>query len=295
MSKYDKPIYNSKVNKILELLKFKTRDEAAVELGYKNYRGMDQYMRRKNFVFDDKQMQYIPAINRVSDLKIDPKSYAPTKVVSIISAFENENADPKVIAKQAGFKDHKEMAEYMKNKGQGHGDGSCVPFIYLPMNSVVRNGNYQLTIKNVATKKGAKMLPTEVTVYGVTDNTQPVMSSAKVTSDNTVEVTFDETLDATPLSAVTNAERNFFKGTRGRELRSITSHYVRKYQPRRIGQSGRFSFFAYLSVVLVSRLPPFPPFSALFHSPPPPSTCLPATLFSVVVPHLPFKNQQKLI
>ena len=78
---------------------------------------MDQYMRRKNFVFDDKQMQYIPAINRVSDLKIDPKSYAPTKVVSIISAFENENADPKVIAKQAGFKDHKEMAEYMKNKG----------------------------------------------------------------------------------------------------------------------------------------------------------------------------------
>jgi hypothetical protein len=117
MSKYDKPIYNSKVNKILELLKFKTRDEAAVELGYKNYRGLDQYMRRKNFVFDDKQMQYIPAINRVSDLKIDPKSYAPTKVVSIISAFENENADPKVIAKQAGFKDHKEMAEYMKNKG----------------------------------------------------------------------------------------------------------------------------------------------------------------------------------
>ena len=117
MSKYDKPIYNSKVNKILELLKFKTRDEAAVELGYKNYRGMDQYMRRKNFVFDDKQMQYIPAINRVRDFKIDPKSYAPTKVVSIISAFENENADPKVIAKQAGFKDHKEMAEYMKNKG----------------------------------------------------------------------------------------------------------------------------------------------------------------------------------
>lgn len=117
MSKYDKPIYNSKVNKILELLKFKTRDEAAVELGYKNYRGMDQYMRRKNFVFDDKQMQYIPAINRVSDLDRDPKSYAPTKVVSIITAFENENADPRVIAKQAGFKDHREMAEYMKNKG----------------------------------------------------------------------------------------------------------------------------------------------------------------------------------
>lgn len=117
MSKYDEPIYNSKVEKVLELLKFKTRDEAAEELGYKNYRGLDQYMRRKNFVFDTKQMQYIPAINKVSDLKIDPKNYAPTKVVSIITAFESDNPDPKVIAKQAGFKDHKEMAEYMKNKG----------------------------------------------------------------------------------------------------------------------------------------------------------------------------------
>ncbi len=117
MSHYDKPIYDRKVEKIIELLKFKTRDEVAAELGYKNYRSMDQYMRRKNFVFDQKQMQYIPAINRVRDLDRDPKSYAPAKVVSIITAFEEENADPKVIARQAGFKDHKEMAEYMKNKG----------------------------------------------------------------------------------------------------------------------------------------------------------------------------------
>lgn len=117
MRKYEKPIYDRKVEKILELLKFQTRDEAAEELGYKNYRSLDQYMRRKNFVFDQKQQQYIPAINRARGLDKDPKSYAPTKVVSIITAFEEENADPKVIAKQAGFKDHREMAEYMKNKG----------------------------------------------------------------------------------------------------------------------------------------------------------------------------------
>ena len=36
---------------------------------------------------------------------------------------------------------------------QGHGDGSCVPFIYLPMNSVVRNGNYQ-SIKDRDTGTG---------------------------------------------------------------------------------------------------------------------------------------------
>jgi len=117
VSDYAKPIYNAKVDKVLELLKFKTRDEVATELGYKNYRSLDQYMRRKYFVFDDRQKQYIPALNRVRDLDRDPKSYAPAKVVGIITAFEEENADPKVIAKQAGFKDHKEMADYMKNKG----------------------------------------------------------------------------------------------------------------------------------------------------------------------------------
>lgn len=85
-----------------------------------------------------------------------------------------------------------------------------IAYIYLPANSVERDGNYKLTIKGVATKGGAEMLPTDVWVYNVPDNTQPVMTSAVVTSDNTVEVTFNETLDVTPLSSVTNAERNFF-------------------------------------------------------------------------------------
>jgi hypothetical protein len=49
--------------------------------------------------------------------ELDPKSYAPTKVVSIITAFEEEGVDPKVVAKQEGFADHKEMAEYMRTKG----------------------------------------------------------------------------------------------------------------------------------------------------------------------------------
>jgi hypothetical protein len=113
----NKPIYNAKVEKIRELLKFKTRDEVAEELGYKNYKSLDQYMRRKNFAFDSKEQQYLPRGNRVQSLARDPKSYAPTKVVIIITAFEADNPDPKVIAKQAGFKDHREMAEYMKHKG----------------------------------------------------------------------------------------------------------------------------------------------------------------------------------
>jgi len=113
----NKPIYTSKVRKIIELLKFQTRDEAAEEMGYKNYKSLDMYMRRKNFRYDSESGQYVPKENRVDKLNRDPKSYAPTKVVSIITAFEEANADPMLIAKQEGFKDHKEMAEYMTNKG----------------------------------------------------------------------------------------------------------------------------------------------------------------------------------
>ena len=47
----EKLIYDSKARKIIELLKIKTRDEVAKELGYKNYKGLDMHMRRKNFRF----------------------------------------------------------------------------------------------------------------------------------------------------------------------------------------------------------------------------------------------------
>jgi hypothetical protein len=110
-------IYDEKVTQILEMLKFKTRDEAAEELGYKNWRGIDMYMRRKNFSYDSQEGQYIPVHTRVEKLDKDPKNYAPAKIVSIITAFEEEDADPMLVAKQEGFKDHKEMAEYMKAKG----------------------------------------------------------------------------------------------------------------------------------------------------------------------------------
>jgi len=106
----NQPIYDSKVKKILERLKFKTRDEVAEEMKYKNWRSMDMYMRRKNFIYDSKEGQYISANKRVDKYNKDPKNYAPAKVVSIITAFEEENTDPKLVAKQEGFKDHKEMA-----------------------------------------------------------------------------------------------------------------------------------------------------------------------------------------
>ena len=109
--------YNAKVRKIIDMLKFQTRDEVSGELGYKTYKSLDMYMRRKNFRFDPEANQYVPQNNKANTLERDPKSYAPTKVVSIITAFEEANPDPRVIAKQEGFKDHQEMAAYMATKG----------------------------------------------------------------------------------------------------------------------------------------------------------------------------------
>lgn len=91
--------------------------------------------------------------------------------------------------------------------------GTKLARIFLPDNSVVRDGNYNLTIKNVATKSGAKMLPTTVVVYDVEDNTQPLVTAAKVTSDNTIEVTFDETLGDPATFATTPAGYTVVAGT----------------------------------------------------------------------------------
>jgi hypothetical protein len=51
------------------------------------------------------------------------------------------------------------------------------------------------------------------------------------------------------------------------------SHYVNKYQTRRIGQSGSVLLFSLICRPFPTRLPPFPPFSPillLLSSPPPP-------------------------
>jgi len=39
------PIYSAKVKKIIEILKYQTREEAAKELNYKNWKSLDMYMR----------------------------------------------------------------------------------------------------------------------------------------------------------------------------------------------------------------------------------------------------------
>lgn len=111
------PIYSARARKTIELLKFKSREEVAKEFDYKNWKSLDTYMRRKNFVYDSRQGQYIPAENRFNRDKQAFRNAAPNKVLKIIDAFGVANPDPKEIAEREGFADHREMAEFMKAKG----------------------------------------------------------------------------------------------------------------------------------------------------------------------------------
>lgn len=114
----NEPKYNAKVRKIIDLLKFKTRHEVAKEMNYKTYKSLDMFMRRRNFHFDPKQQQYIPAnlVNKRPKRSVSV-TYAPKRAEAIMAAFEEENADPRTIAQNAGFESHKDMADYMKSKG----------------------------------------------------------------------------------------------------------------------------------------------------------------------------------
>lgn len=113
-----KPIYDERVNVILRgLVEGKTRDELAKELGYKNYKTLDIYMRRKNFKWDRDKQNYIPAYSRLDKQEIDLALLRSSKVATVISLFQKEGADAKTIAKRLGFADHRDLANYMKAKG----------------------------------------------------------------------------------------------------------------------------------------------------------------------------------
>jgi hypothetical protein len=62
------PIYTAKATKIIEMMKFQTRNEVAEKLNYKTWKSLDMYMRRKNFIYDSSQEQ---AINEAVNAAIE--------------------------------------------------------------------------------------------------------------------------------------------------------------------------------------------------------------------------------
>ena len=113
------PIYNERVNATLKgLLEGKTRETLAEEFGLGGWKSLDIYMRRKGFAWEGSNSTYIPALNKADKILEELNSSAPIKAEMIIKRFEEmgDDSDPRAIAKEFGFKDHRELGEYMESK-----------------------------------------------------------------------------------------------------------------------------------------------------------------------------------
>lgn len=113
------PIYNERVNATLKgLMEGKTREMLAEDFGLGSWKSLDIYLRRKGFAWDGSNSTYIPAINKAETTVEVQKSSVTNKAKMIIKCFKEmgNNSDPRAIAKKFGFKDHRELGEYMDSK-----------------------------------------------------------------------------------------------------------------------------------------------------------------------------------
>ena len=113
------PIYDQRVNDTLAgLLSGNTREALAESFNLANWKSLDIYMRRKGFVWDSHNQTYIPATTRVDTILEELDTGNPVKADMIMRRFEEmgDDSDPRAIAREFGFTDHRAMGEYMESK-----------------------------------------------------------------------------------------------------------------------------------------------------------------------------------
>ena len=117
MKKPEQPIYDDRVQAtIAGLNESKTREELALSFGLGGWKTLDIHMRRKGFSWDKVNQNYIPATDKIDKIKDTLASAIPMKAQRVINQFDEmgKDADPRTIAEEIGFKDHREMIEYME-------------------------------------------------------------------------------------------------------------------------------------------------------------------------------------
>lgn len=70
-------------------------------------------MRRRNFQWDSHRQMYVPKATETTEWQVVDSSKAGT----IITLLKKNTGHPKQVANRVGFKDHKEMAQYMQSRG----------------------------------------------------------------------------------------------------------------------------------------------------------------------------------
>ena len=102
-----------KIKAILEGLDSgKSREDLAVSLGYKDWRGIDVLMRRDGYVY--KNDRYVlPKENE----PYQPEAFMPEPVRIVLQELKMGEKDFSAIATKAGFKNRSDLTTYMKAQG----------------------------------------------------------------------------------------------------------------------------------------------------------------------------------
>ncbi|ANS76116.1 hypothetical protein AWM70_17265 [Paenibacillus yonginensis] len=115
MTEDTKPIYNQRVKEILKGLSQKIpRDQLAQQFGHKNYKTLDIYMRRKNFTWDQTNRTYVP---KVTGSQAKEKVMPTSKAGIVVEMMKEPDYDIERICSAVGFRDNRQLAEYMTSKG----------------------------------------------------------------------------------------------------------------------------------------------------------------------------------
>ena len=95
------------------------QDQIARDLGYKNYKSLDMFMRREGYIKEKRLGNYLPKNGKgiIYDEVASKNTHISTKALEVIQLFKNKELSPKMVAHEAGFESPKEMASYMKSKG----------------------------------------------------------------------------------------------------------------------------------------------------------------------------------
>lgn len=157
--------YTKKVKEILSRLDAgETREEIADSYSYSSWKSLDVYMRRKGFRYDGEG--YVP--DEPEEKSVVPEN-ASSKEALIISLFESEK-DPRSIAKQTGFSDHRELADFMKKRGYSW---SSSDENYLQEESSARKEKKVTSETTVAEEKEAQMQAEEAVLASTQRPQQP--------------------------------------------------------------------------------------------------------------------------
>ncbi|MCM0649717.1 hypothetical protein NBE98_15225 [Clostridium swellfunianum] len=111
-----------KIEKILKLCEAgNDRHEVAKMLGYKDYKGLQAYMQRHQYTWNEEMRTYQLLEEYQKQMKTervlrkfeDGVSSKPARIISMFS----KKLEARDIAKKLGYESHKTMASYMKSRG----------------------------------------------------------------------------------------------------------------------------------------------------------------------------------